>query len=207
MPDRIDNVAFNTPGELFGSNGAPKKVGHYLVAEPRVVSDFPSAVQRPRVLTDFESPSDINAEAESTYEVHTLIGPSGLVRAERIATQHEDEFWRPGGAVDSLTNNGAALSAAALDQVESDLSLMSYLPPKLQPSRADIEAYAQPSRRKQLRTYIVDQYGIFANPEQTVTRGSAAVLPSQRFVQPAPFQSSPYKNGCRPFFSNTAAGA
>lgn len=207
MPDRIDNVAFNTPGELFGTNGTPKKVSNYLVAEPRVVSDFPAAPQRPRVLADFGTPHDINAAAEPTYEVHTLIGPLGLVRAERIVAQHEDELWRPGGAVDSLTTDGAPLSVAALDQVESDLSLMGYLPAKLKPSRADIEAFGQPSRRKQLRAAAIGQYGIFATPDQTVTRGAAAALPSQRLVQPTPFQSSPYKNGCRPFFSNTVAGA
>lgn len=207
MVDRVNNAQFNTPGELFGANGTAPVVNRFLVAEPKVLSDFPAAQQRPRVLSDFKSGAEINAPAEPTYEVHTLIGPSGLVRAERITTQHEDEFWKPGGAVDSLTEDGTPLSVTAMDQVQSDLDLMSYLPPKLQPTRSDIEAFAQPSRRKQLRTALVGQYGIFANPEQTVTRGSAAVLPSQRFVQPTPFQSSPYKNGCRAFFSNTVAGA
>lgn len=205
MPDRVDNAAFNTPGELFGANATARRISNYLVAEPRVVTAFPPAPQRPRVLADFVTPHDVNTAAEPTYEVHTLIGPIGLVRAERIAAQHEDELWRPGGAVDSLTTDGPPLSVAALDQVASDLSLMGYLPAKLKPSRADVEAFGQPSRRKQLRAAAIGQYGIFAPQEQTVTRGSAA-LPSQRLVQPTPFQSSPYKDGCRPFFSNTVAG-
>lgn len=207
MADQIDSVPFNAPGELFGSNGAPLTVNRFLVAEPKVLASFPSAVQRPRVLADFQSTSEAEAAAAPVYVVHTITGPPALVRAERITTQHQDDFWQPGGAIDGLTDNGTALSNSALDQVQSDLELMSYLPKNLQPTRPQIDAFAQPARRKQLMAKAVSQYGIFANPEQTVTRGSASVLPAQRLVQPTPFQSSPYKNGCRAFFSNTVNGA
>lgn len=211
MSSLPNTAPFNALHNLFGGSPADStsQVSRFVVAERRPDSAAHVEDVAPRVLSEFGVGLANVAEPEqdeSGYVVHTLEGPLLLVRAERTVTQHQDGLWSSGGALDVLTEDGTVLSTEALDQLEQDVELFSYLPVALRPTRTQLEAYAQPARRRALMAAMVSQYGIFDNPEQTVTRGSATVLPAQRLVQPTPFQSDPYKNGCRAFFSNTLAG-